>query len=49
MTTQELETALTECRDWLRDRILDIIPENDRPATQARINLANYALGDWTP
>ena len=47
--TPEMELALTECRDWLQDRIINIIPKDDRPATQVRINLANHALGEWTP
>ncbi len=31
--------AMKEVRDWLRDRVLDIIPENDKPATQARVEM----------
>ncbi len=39
-----LHAAVEEARDWLRDRVLSIIPEIDRPATQARIDLLNNVL-----
>jgi hypothetical protein len=42
-----LRAALTECRDWLKHRVLDIIPEDDRPATEARLNLATHALDEY--
>lgn len=41
-----LVEALEECSDWLEQRILDIIPTDDRPATQARIRLARTALDE---
>ena len=40
----QLVEALEECSDWLEQRILDIIPIDDHPATQARIRLARAAL-----
>ncbi len=40
----KLVEALEECSDWLEQRILDIIPADDHPATQARIRLARAAL-----
>lgn len=39
-----LRTALEECHDWLAQRVIDIIPEIDRPATEARINMARAVL-----
>ncbi len=39
-----LRTALEECHSWLSQRVIDIIPEIDRPATQARINMARAVL-----
>lgn len=39
-----LRTALEECHDWLAQRVIDIIPEIDRPATEARINMARIVL-----
>lgn len=37
-------SAAREARDWLRDRVLDIIPEVDKPATEARIAMLDQAL-----
>ncbi len=44
----EMRDALYECRLWLEHRVMDIIPEADKPATQARIDLARKALGEDT-
>ncbi len=42
----QLVEALEECSDWLEQRILEIIPIDDHPATQARIRLARTALAE---
>ena len=36
--------VLRELASWLRDRILDLIPEDDKPATQTRIDLAENTV-----
>ena len=41
---RRLRDALEELHDWLEQRVLDIIPEIDRPATQARINMSRAVL-----
>lgn len=42
--TERLRAALEECHDWLAQRVIDIIPEIDKPATEARINMARAVL-----
>ena len=41
-----LREALTECCDWLGQRVLDIIPAIDVPATRARRDMAARVLFD---
>ena len=37
-------SALTELTNWLEQRVMDIIPDVDKPATKARIELGYAAL-----